>query len=47
MRMKKKAYKTPKGGSFRTYFHGDSKTNGCSFHRIVKPGKGDRGNGKG
>lgn len=45
--MKKKTYKTPKVGSFRTYFHGNNKTNGCSFHRIVKPGRKDRGNGMG
>lgn len=45
--MKKKACKTPKGGSFRTYFHGNKRINGCSFHRIVKPGRKGRSNGMG
>ena len=34
--MKKKAYKTPKGGTFRTYFHGNRKTNGCTFRKVAK-----------
>lgn len=34
--MKKKAYKTPKGGTFRTYFHGSKITNGASFRRAAK-----------
>ena len=29
--MKKNAYKTPKDGTFRTYFHGNRRTNGCTF----------------
>ncbi len=40
--MKKKPYKTPKGASFRTYFHGNRFTNNCSFRRVPqkKPGEG-------
>lgn len=34
--MKKNAYKTPKGGTFRTYFHGNKKTNGCAFRKVPK-----------
>lgn len=34
--MKKSAYKIPKGGSFRTYFHGNRKTNGCSFRAMKR-----------
>ena len=34
--MKKKAYKTPAGGAFRTYFHGNKKTNGCTFRKVPK-----------
>ena len=34
--MKKKAYMTPKGGTFRTYFHGNRKTNGCTFRKVAK-----------
>ncbi len=41
--MRKKQFKTPKGASFRTYFHGNHKTNGCSFRRVKAP---DRGPGK-
>lgn len=32
--MKQKQYKTLKGASFRTYFHGNRQTNGCSFRRV-------------
>ncbi len=39
--MKKTAYKSPKEGGFRTWFHGNRKTNGCSFQR-VKAGTLDR-----
>lgn len=35
--MKKKAYKTPAGGAFRNYFHGNRKTNGCTLHKVNKP----------
>lgn len=35
--MKKKAYKTPAGGSFRNYFYGNRKTNGCTFRKVSKP----------
>lgn len=34
--MKKSAYKTHKGVAFRNYFHGNSKTNGCSFRKVGK-----------
>lgn len=32
--MKKRSYKTPKGGTFRTYFHGNRWTNGCTFRKV-------------
>lgn len=38
--MKKIAYKTPKGGDFRTYFHGNGKTNGCTFRKVAKEKEG-------
>ncbi len=38
--MKKNAYKTQKSGSFRTYFHGNRKTNGCTFHKVAKEKEG-------
>lgn len=34
--MKKSAYKTPKDGTFRTYFHGNRRTNGCTFRKVVR-----------
>ncbi len=42
--MKKKQYKTPKGASFRTYFHGNRFTNNCSFRRVPqkKPSGGKK-----
>lgn len=42
--MKKKSYKTPAGASWRTYYHGNGKTNGCSFRRV--PAKKPSGDGK-
>ncbi len=42
--MKKKQYKTSKGASFRTYFHGNRFTNNCSFRRV--PQKKPSGAGK-
>lgn len=36
--MKKTAYKTGKGSGFRSYFHGNRLTNGCSV-RLVKRAK--------
>ena len=38
--MKKRSYKTPKGGNFRTYFHGNRRTNGCTFHKAPKAKEG-------
>lgn len=32
--MKKTAYKTGKGSGFRSYFHGNRLTNGCSVRRM-------------
>ena len=44
--MKKKCYKTPKGGAFRTYFHGSRLTNGASFRRVsMQDGKRGSKNG--
>ncbi len=43
--MKKKQYKTPKGASFRTFYHGNRKTNGCSFRRVSNKETG-HGSGK-
>lgn len=40
--MKKKAYKTPVGGSFRTYFHGNKKTNGCTIRKVNRPSERGR-----
>ena len=34
--MKKHAYKSPKGASFRTYFHGNRQTNGCAFRKVAQ-----------
>ncbi len=44
--MKKKAYKTPAGGAFRTYFHGNKKTNGCTFRKVPKEKEEQHGKGK-
>lgn len=38
--MKKNAYKTPKGGAFRTYFHGNRQANGCTFRKVPKAKEG-------
>ena len=38
--MKKRSYKTPKGGTFRTYFHGNRWTNGCTFRKVPKAKEG-------
>lgn len=38
--MKKSAYKTPAGGAFRTYFHGNRKTNSCTFRKVGKAKEG-------
>lgn len=35
--MKKSAYKSRGGSSFRTYFHGNRKTNGCNIRKVAKP----------
>ncbi len=43
--MKKKQYKTSKGASFRTYFHGNRMTNGCTFRRVKTPDRGPRKKG--
>ncbi len=42
--MKKKQYKTRSGASFRTYYHGNRLTNGCSFRRVSqkKPSEGKK-----
>lgn len=37
--MKKNAYKSRGGSSFRTYFHGNRKTNGCTFRKVKAPEK--------
>jgi hypothetical protein len=34
--VKKSAFKSGKGSSFRTYYHGNGKVNGCSFHRVKR-----------
>ncbi len=34
--MKKTAYKTGKGSGFRSYFHGNRLTNGCSVRRVKR-----------
>lgn len=36
--MKKNSYKTPKGGAFRTYFHGSRLTNGASLNSAMDEG---------
>lgn len=38
--MKKSAYKTHKGVAFRNYFHGNKKTNGCTFRKVAKEKEG-------
>lgn len=38
--MRKNSYKTPKDGTFRTYFHGNKKTNGCAFRKVSKAKEG-------
>lgn len=38
--MKKNAYKTSKGGTFRTYFHGNKRINGCTFRKVSKAKEG-------
>lgn len=42
--MKKKQYKTLKGASFRTFYHGNRFTNNCSFRQV--PQKKPNGGGK-
>lgn len=37
--MKKTAYKSRNGSSFRSYFHGNRKLNGCNIRKVKKEGE--------